>query len=361
MKDQPTDSGYISIVSTQPGFAALKSDGSISSWGGFSHDEVPTDSGYVSIVANATKFAALKSDGTISVWGASTENAPIDSGYVSIATNGPAFAALKSDGRISVWGHSDWGGSGAPTDGGYVSISSNWKAFAALNSDGHISVWGDSDSGGVGAPTDGDYVSISSGVSSFVALKKDGSISEWGASDFSGRSGAPTDTGYVSINGVGPDTPTDCVFKLDLDPSNKPPVADALSIETTKNTAVDITLTGSDPENSPISFALVDEPLKGGLSGAIPSLTYTPNVDFAGSDSFSFTSSDGDNKSKAAKVSIAVNEAGTTAVAGDSGGGSLGWWSLIALVLLVQQRYGLFFMVSSGLVKASIPIDRRIK
>jgi hypothetical protein len=138
-------------------------------------------------------------------------------------------------------------------------------------------------------------------------------------------------------------------------------VADALSIETTKNTAVDITLTGSDPENAPISFDLVNEPRNGGLSGAIPSLTYTPNVDFAGSDSFSFTSSDGDNKSKAAKVSIAVNEAGTTAVAGDSGGGSLGWWSLIALVLLVQQRYGLFFMVSSGLVKASIPIDRRIK
>lgn len=258
---------------------------------------------------------------------------PTDSGFVSISSNSAAFAALKADGSLSAWGSSDYGGSGAPSDSGYVSIASTSGAFAALKADGSLTAWGKTDLGGSGAPTNSGYVSIASAGLAFAAMKADGSISAWG-NRYWGGSGAPTDTGYISINGVGPDTPTDCVFRLDLDPSDKLPVADALAIKTIKNTAVDITLTGSDPENAPISFALVDEPLKGGLSGAIPSLTYTPNVDFTGSDSFSFTTSDGTSTSPKAKVSITVND---TSVAGD-GGGSMGWLNLILLFVPLSRK-----------------------
>jgi len=283
---------------------------------------------------SATSFAALKADGSIPKWEVGERVEPTDKGYVSIVPNVNSFAALKSDGSISAWGPKNGGGSGAPTGTGYVSIASTGFAFAALKANGSITAWGDSDEGGSGEPTDSGYVSIASNSNTFAALKSDGSISAWG---YLGVAGTPKDSGYVSISGVGPDTPTDCVFRLDS--SKNLPVADNQLIETTKNTAIDVTLTGSDPENAPITFALVDEPINGGLSGAIPALTYTPNINYTGSDSFSFTTRAGIRSSGAATVSIMVNEKTGTAVAGDgSGGGSLGYLSLTLFFISLTRK-----------------------
>ncbi len=48
--------------------------------------------------------------------------------------------------------------------------------------------------------------------------------------------------------------------------ANKPPTADPKSVTTSMNTAKDITLTGKDPENGPLTFAVVDPPDHGGLT-----------------------------------------------------------------------------------------------
>jgi hypothetical protein len=55
-----------------------------------------------------------------------------------------------------------------------------------------------------------------------------------------------------------------------------------------------------------LSYALVAPPVHGALSGALPSVTYTPDPGFFGDDSFTFKASDGTFESAPATVSIKV-------------------------------------------------------
>ena len=95
------------------------------------------------------------------------------------------------------------------------------------------------------------------------------------------------------------------------DPNN-PPVADNQSVTTAEDTPVDITLTASDADADPLTFSTVTNPSNGNLSGTPPLVTYTPNANFNGSDSFTFKVNDGKEDSNIATVSItvtAVNDA----------------------------------------------------
>lgn len=154
--------------------------------------------------ANQNAFAALKADGSITSWGGHSSdhtNPPTDSGYKAIFTTSRALAALRKDGSISAWGSSAYGGTGAPTDAGYTAIFSTLESFAALKVDGSVTVWGDG-SGGIGAPTDAGYTTISSMSHEFAALQEDGSITAWGGNTSSSgypATPAPTDSGYKAI------------------------------------------------------------------------------------------------------------------------------------------------------------------
>jgi len=90
------------------------------------------------------------------------------------------------------------------------------------------------------------------------------------------------------------------------DEENQPPVAVSQSVTTDEDTVVNITLEGTDPDGDPLSFTATD-PANGVLTGTPPDLTYTPNQDFNGSDSFIFTVSDGSLTSAPAVVSITIN------------------------------------------------------
>ncbi|MEZ5471957.1 MAG: Ig-like domain-containing protein [Marinicella sp.] len=94
---------------------------------------------------------------------------------------------------------------------------------------------------------------------------------------------------------------------INVAPANDPPTADSQSVNTTEDTAVGITLTGSDPDGDGLTFAVATGPSNGVLSGTAPNLTYTPNGNFNGSDSFTFTVNDGTVDSSAATVSINVD------------------------------------------------------
>jgi len=93
---------------------------------------------------------------------------------------------------------------------------------------------------------------------------------------------------------------------ITVTPVNDPPVANAQSKTTAEDVPVAITLSGSDPEGSALSFTIVAGPGKGTLTGVAPAMTYTPNPDSNGSDSFAFTVSDGALTSGSATVSITV-------------------------------------------------------
>jgi hypothetical protein len=66
-------------------------------------------------------------------------------------------------------------------------------------------------------------------------------------------------------------------------------------------------LTGSDPDGDAVSFSIQTMPTQGTLLGVAPNLTYSPNANFAGPDSFAFITSDGSQDSVPATVNIVVN------------------------------------------------------
>ena len=74
-----------------------------------------------------------------------------------------------------------------------------------------------------------------------------------------------------------------------------------------KTIALPITLTGNDPENDPLTFSISTEPANGYLSGTFPDVTYLPNGDFNGPDSFTFVANDGTSISNPGTISITVN------------------------------------------------------
>lgn len=74
---------------------------------------------------------------------------------------------------------------------------------------------------------------------------------------------------------------------------NDAPVASAQTLSTPMNTPVSITLAGLDADMDDVTFTIAGEPSHGGISGSAPQLTYTPDQDFAGTDSFTYSVSDG--------------------------------------------------------------------
>lgn len=74
---------------------------------------------------------------------------------------------------------------------------------------------------------------------------------------------------------------------------NRAPVTVSSSLETEEDTDLSITLLANDADNNPLSWALTSLPANGTLSGTAPNLIYTPNLNFNGTDSFTFSVNDG--------------------------------------------------------------------
>lgn len=96
---------------------------------------------------------------------------------------------------------------------------------------------------------------------------------------------------------------------------NDAPVANGQSVSTAEDTAKAVTLTGSDIDNDPLTYAVVTQPVHGSLSGTAPNLTYTPAANYNGADSFTFKVNDGKVDSNVAIVSITVTPVNDTPVA----------------------------------------------
>jgi F0F1-type ATP synthase assembly protein I len=103
---------------------------------------------------------------------------------------------------------------------------------------------------------------------------------------------------------------------ITVNPVNDVPVADTQSVTTNSNTAVAITLTGSDFETpaANLIFEVAASPAHGTLSGSGASVSYSPHANYSGPDSFKFTVRDTGDDSAApstsaeATVSITVND-----------------------------------------------------
>jgi hypothetical protein len=122
-------------------------------------------------------------------------------------------------------------------------------------------------------------------------------------------------------------TSTAATVSIDIAPVNDPPAAAAQSVSTEEGLSVNITLAGSDGDDGveqALTFAIVDAPQHGTLSGFNPAtgqVLYTPDADYHGPDSFTFTVTDDGTAggpaltSAAATVSISVDQSNARPIA----------------------------------------------
>jgi alpha-tubulin suppressor-like RCC1 family protein len=217
---------------------ALKSDGTVLSWGLDSLGQLGNDSaianqsvpvlvnGATSIVAIAAgdnQSLALKSDGTILSWGSDTsgelgndselisQSTPVAvsgaSNIIAISAGGAYCLALKSDGTMLSWGSDQKGQLGDdavsalkampvsvnPEASNIIAIAAGDSHSLALKSDGSLLSWGWDGSGQLGddtAPADkfmpvavstaSNIAAIAAGQRYSLALKSDGTMLSWG-------------------------------------------------------------------------------------------------------------------------------------------------------------------------------------
>ncbi len=92
-----------------------------------------------------------------------------------------------------------------------------------------------------------------------------------------------------------------------IDPVQNSPTAIPQTINMDRGTSTSITLQGTDPENDPLTYLVLSTPTNGILSGTGQTISYTPNANFVGTDSFLFRVNDGTENSQNATVSIIIS------------------------------------------------------
>ncbi|MBQ4810947.1 tandem-95 repeat protein [Pseudoalteromonas luteoviolacea] len=93
---------------------------------------------------------------------------------------------------------------------------------------------------------------------------------------------------------------------LTVNAVNDQPTVSGQSIDVDEEAAVIITLLGEDLDNDNLTYSIVRGPSNGTYTQSENNVTYTSNVDFFGSDSFTFKVNDGQVDSETATVNITV-------------------------------------------------------
>ncbi|MBN1661396.1 MAG: tandem-95 repeat protein [Anaerolineae bacterium] len=114
----------------------------------------------------------------------------------------------------------------------------------------------------------------------------------------------PDSLSFVVSDGYSTSAPA--VVSIDVAAVNDAPVANAQSVFTVEDTALDLTLTASDVDGDALTYHLVLSPSHGTLTGTAPALTYVPAADYYGADSLAFFVDDGQVDSAQAVVTIDI-------------------------------------------------------
>lgn len=94
---------------------------------------------------------------------------------------------------------------------------------------------------------------------------------------------------------------------IEVKPVNDAPVANDQLASVVEDSKVRVTLTGTDAEGTRLEYRITKNPTNGILVGTAPIVTYVPNKDFNGKDSFSFVADDGELSSAEATVTVTVD------------------------------------------------------
>jgi hypothetical protein len=211
ISNKPAGNDFIAIAVNDHSLA-LKSDGSIVSWGWDFNRQVsntPSGNDFIDISAGEGHSLALKSDGSLAEWGDAYNlllrvnlDTPLGNDFIAISAGNGHSLALKSDGSIVSWGNNKYEQvSSAPLGNDFIAISDGGDHCLALKSDGSIVSWGRDNYGQVrSAPSGNDFIAISAGSLHSLALKSDGLIVSWGRDNYGQVSSAPSGNGFIAIS-----------------------------------------------------------------------------------------------------------------------------------------------------------------
>ena len=165
---------------------ALKSDGTVASWGG-SVAAVPAGlSSVTAIAAGTTHSMALRADGSVVLWGDNSfgQATPLPglSGVIKIAAGARHNMALRFDGTVVAWGDDSNGQTNVPSNlNNVVAISAAGSQCLAQRADGTLAAWGSGAFGQTNIPAGlSDVAAIAAGQVFHLALRSDGSVVAWG-------------------------------------------------------------------------------------------------------------------------------------------------------------------------------------
>ena len=116
---------------------------------------------------------------------------------------------------------------------------------------------------------------------------------------------------YMANDGTANSAPA--TVTVSVSAVNDAPVAQNITINTNKNSEVEITLVATDIDvTDELTFTIEKSPINGTLNANNSLIIYTPNLNFSGTDNFVYVANDGKLDSEEAIVSIIVSNDGET-------------------------------------------------
>ena len=100
--------------------------------------------------------------------------------------------------------------------------------------------------------------------------------------------------------------------------TNTPPVTLDQTFSLEEDSQLAMTLNALDNENDALTIQILNAPLQGVITGSYPNLIYTPQPDFNGVDSFTYSANDGLADSNQATVSLNISPVNDAPIVNDS-------------------------------------------
>ena len=140
-------------------------------------------------------------------------------------------------------------------------------------------------------------------------------------------------------------------------PANRAPnPTTPTTFTTAEDTPRAITLSGTDPDGDPITFAVTAQPTRGVLSGVAPNLTYTPARDFNGTDQLTYRVSDNRGGGASETISVRVTPDNDSAAVIAGGGVTPTSYTEQAAPVAVDTGLTVTDVDSTSLVSATVEI-----